>query len=107
MNELIDSINKLELIKKYKRLEKQIDSNEYYKNKMRKLFDFQKQMMNSKQYGLENNYYIYLQEYNDIKREFENDILVEMFLDCLQEVNYFLEIITNIITNTVNEKLEV
>ncbi|MFI3251550.1 MAG: YlbF family regulator [bacterium] len=105
MNNLIDSLQELDEVKKYKRLEKLIDENLEYRTKVKKLYDCQKQMVNSKHYGLENNYFIYLEEYNKMKKELEDDILINMYLESLEEVNSLLEMVSSIISNKVNEKL--
>ncbi len=105
MNKLIDSLNELEEVKRYKRLEKLVDENEEYKQKIDKLYNYQKQMVNSKHYELENNYYIYLEKYNKLKKELEEDVLLSMYLNSLEEINNLLEIITNTISNNINDKL--
>ncbi len=105
MNDLIDSISQLEEVKKYKRLEKLVDSSEEYKETLKKLFEYQKQMVNSKHYGLENNYFIFLEKYNNLKKELEDDVLLNMYFDSLEDVNNLLEVISGIVSNKVNEKL--
>lgn len=105
MNSLIDSINELDEVKKYKRLEKLVDENEEYKKILKTLFEYQKQMVNSKHYSLENNYYIYFEKYNSLKKDLEDNVLLNMYLESLEEVNHILEIVTDIISDTINEKL--
>lgn len=104
LNDLIDSILQLPEVQKYKKLEKLIDENVKYKENLNLLFSYQKQMMNSKHYNLENNYFIYLEKYNNLKKELEEDMIVEMFLDSLEEVNELLQIVTSIIENKVNKE---
>ncbi len=105
MNKLIDSLHQLPEVINYKKLEKLIDGNKEYKLKLNKMFEYQKQMMNSKHYELENNYYIYLEKYNNLKKELEEDVVVDLFLSSLEEVNELLQIVTSIIENKINEQL--
>ncbi len=104
MNKLINSINQLEEVKKYKRLEKIVDSNEDYKKKIDKLFEYQKQMINSKYYELENNFIIFEEKYIKLKKEIENDVTINMFLECMEEINLLLEDVTSIISNVINKE---
>lgn len=106
MNKIIDSIHELPEVIKYKKLEKMVDDNIEYKNKLKKMFEYQKQMINSKHYNLENNYYLYLEKYNEIKKELEEDVIVSMYLDSLEEVNELLQITTSIIENKINDELK-
>lgn len=105
MNSLLESLCELEGVRNYKKLEKLIDSNEKYKQMMDEIFYCQKQMMNSKHFGLDNNYYVFLKKYNELKKQFSNDVLIEMYFNSLEDVNYLLDELTSIITNVINEKL--
>lgn len=107
LNNLIEAINELDEVKKYKRLEKIIDQSDDNNVKLKKIFSLQKQIINSKHYDLHNNYSNLLNEYNFLKKELEEDVLVSLFLDSLDEVNDILEIITSTITNIINEKIEI
>ncbi len=105
LNSLIQSLNELDEVQKYKRLEKLVDENIEYKEILKKLFYYQKQIVNSKHLELDNNYYIYLEKYNKLKKSLEDDVLISMYFESLEEVNSILEIVTDTITNVINDKL--
>ncbi len=105
INSLINSINDLEEVKKFKRYEKIIEDNESYKEMMSSLYECQKQMVNAKHNNLTNAYIEYSNKYKELKKNIEDDIVVSMYLDSLEEVNILLDDITNIISNIVNSKL--
>lgn len=105
MNDLINSLNELEEVKRYKKLEKIIDEKKEYKEKLSILYGYQKQMVNSKHNNLENNYYIFSEKYNKLKKELEEDIIIDMYLTSLNDVTEILDSVTSVIKKRIDDSL--
>ena len=102
INELKDYISNLEETKRFKELEKYINNNE----KIKKLYDEmilkQKQLVNAKEFGQEEQARIYEEEYNKLKQELLDLPFVEEFLELVDIINSKLDIISS----ELEEKLE-
>ncbi len=105
MNDLTTALSDLDVVKKFKRLETLVDKNNEYPNKMKELFDLQKQIVNSKHLDLEENFLLLTNKYNKLKENLESDVLISLYLNTLEEVSEILNIITNIISKKIEEEL--
>ncbi len=105
LNDLINSLNDLEEVKRFKRLEKIISEDKGCFAKLKKLYEYQKQIINSKHYGLDENFKLFNDKYNELKKEIEENIIVELYMDSLNDMNELLDIITSIIKDKIDSKL--
>ena len=68
LNELIDEILSSEEVIRFKKLESIILKNEEVNNKIIRLREVEKQAVNARELGLENAYFMYKKEYDEIRR---------------------------------------
>ena len=69
IQELKNYFNELPEVKRIHELENYIDNNINIKNKFKKLKSLQKKLVNSKEFNQINQYKVYEEEYNKLKKE--------------------------------------
>ena len=95
-------VNTTEVIE-FKRLEKLILENEEVSLKLSRLHDVEKQAVNAKELGLENTYFAYKKEYDEIIKSFEEDVLISSYLNKKEEVLSLVNLVTSIIENEIKK----
>ena len=105
LNNLIDEIISTEEVQRFKNLEKLILEKEDIKIQLDRLHEVEKQAVNAKEFGLDNAYNMYMSEYNEIINSFENDVLIQMYLEAKKEVKDILELVTKTIENEISKKV--
>ena len=103
---LIDEIKSNEEVIRFRKLEKLILENTEIKKTLDRLHEVEKQAVNAKEFGLTNAYEIYMKEYNEIIKSFENDVLISMYLDAKKDVLDILELVTKTIENEIRTKID-
>lgn len=104
--ELLESIKELPLVKRIHELESYIDNNKRINELFKNLKEVSKQMVISKHIGHFENYKIYKEEYDEIKKECISYPFVEEYLDLLDEANELVKEISFIIEKDINEEIE-
>ena len=94
--EIIDYLNNLEEVKRFKKLEEIINNNSSIKNKLNELNDIKKKMVNSKEFNQINQYSLYKKEYDNIYKELIDMPFIEEYFE-LKEYVY------NLLTNLKND----
>ena len=102
---LIEELLSSEEILEFQKLEKIILKNEEISTLLERLHNVEKQAVNAKELGLENAYYAYKKEYDDIDMQIANYPNVEEYMELLDEAYNDYEIIVKYIENKVNDKL--
>lgn len=102
LNELIDEILSSEEVIHFKKLESIILKNEEVNNKIIRLREVEKQAVNARELGLENAYFMYKKEYDEILSSFENDVLISSYLDSKEEVKSLINLVIGIIEDEIN-----
>ena len=100
---LIDELLGSEEIIEFKKLEKLVLENEEISHKLEQLRNTEKQAVNAKELGLENTYYAYKKEYDEIISSFENDVLISSYLNAKEDVLRIVNLVTSIIENEINK----
>ena len=102
LNELIDEILSSEEVIRFKKLESIILKNEEVNNKIIRLREVEKQAVNARKLGLENAYFMYKKEYDEILSSFENDVLISSYLDSKEEVESLINLVIGTIEDEIN-----
>lgn len=102
LNELIDEILSSEEVIRFKKLESIILKNEEVNNKIIRLREVEKQAVNARELGLENAYFMYKKEYDEILSSFENDVLISSYLDSKEEVKSLI----NLVIGTIEDEIK-
>ena len=58
--------------------------------------------MNARELGLENAYFMYKKEYDEILSSFENDVLISSYLDSKEEVESLINLVIGTIEDEIN-----
>lgn len=104
-DKLIEYFNNLEEVKRIKELEGYIDNNKDIKNKFNELKNLQKKLVNAKEYNQINQYNVYLNDYNNLKKELLDLPFVEEYLELLDCVNNMLNYLTKSIEIDIDKKI--
>ena len=102
LNELINEILSSEEVIRFKKLESIILKNEEVNNKIIRLREVEKQAINARELGLENAYFMYKKEYDEILSSFENDVLISSYLDSKEEVKSLINLVIGTIEDEIN-----
>ena len=102
LNELINEILSSEEVIRFKKLESIILKNEEVNNKIIRLREVEKQAINARELGLENAYFMYKNEYDEILSSFENDVLISSYLDSKEEVKSLINLVIGTIEDEIN-----
>ena len=102
LNELIDEILSSEEVIRFKKLESIILKNEEVNSKIIRLREVEKQAVNARELGLENAYFMYKKEYDEILSSFENDVLISSYLDSKEEVKSLINLVIGPIEDVIN-----
>lgn len=108
MNSLKKLINELEndqLIIRFKKIEKIIDQNENITSDFKNLLELQKKMVNDQEKNLLN-IKKSTKAYNDAKSALTSNLLISEYLELLEDINYDLQMIQDIIGNEINLDLK-
>lgn len=106
MNELKQALLETNTCKRIKELEPIIDQNPLLQDKIKKLKDKQKQMVNALEYHQEKQYQVYLKEYQDLYQEVLDFPFVSEYIDLLTEMNDILLDIAKVIEDKINKVLD-
>lgn len=102
LNELINEILSSVEVIRFKKLESIILKNEEVNSKIIRLREVEKQAVNARELGLENAYFMYKKEYDEILSSFENDVLISSYLDSKEEVKSLINLVIGIIEDEIN-----
>ena len=100
---LIDELVNTEEVIEFKRLEKLVLENKEIFLKLNRLQIVEKQAVNAKELGLENTYFSYKKEYDEILKSFEDDVLISSYLNAKEEVLFLVNLVTDIIEKEINK----
>ena len=103
LESLIDEIVSTQEVIEFKRLEKLVLENSEVASKLERLHEVEKQAINAKELGLENTYFSYKKEYDEIIKSFEEDVLISSYLNAKEEVLSIVNLVTSIIENEINK----
>ena len=106
MNDLKMAISHHAVVQRIRELENYIDHNEVLNDKLLRLKNKQKQMVNAKEYHQPLQYKTYKKEYDEIYQELLDLPFVEEYLELLDEANQILLNITNYIEEKINKALD-
>ena len=102
---LINELSNTEEVIEFKKLEKLVLENEEVSLKLERLHEVEKQAVNAKELGLENTYFAYKKEYDEIIKSFEDDVLISMYLNAKEEVLAIVKLVTETIEREINKKI--
>ena len=103
LNVLIDELLSCEEVIEFKKLEKIVLENKVISEVLERLHNVEKQAVNAKELGLENAYFSYKKEYDEIIASFENDVLISSYINAKEEVLRIVNFVTSIIENEINK----
>lgn len=92
-------------VRRIKEIEPIIDSSEIIKENFTALKDVQKRMVNSKYYGLENQYCKDKKEYDCLKEKLISYPFMEEYFELLESVYDMIDSCARLIEKEINEKL--
>ena len=105
LNDLINEIKVSEEVVEFKRLEALILKNSEIKETLLRLHEVEKQAVNAKEFGLVNAYEAYMKEYKEILVSFEEDMLIQSYLQAKKEVLDIVDLGTKIISKEIEKKI--
>ena len=100
---LIEELLSSEEVIEFQKLEKLILKNEEISALLEHLHNVEKQAVNAKELGLENAYFSYKKEYDEIIASFENDVLISSYINAKEEVLKIINLVTSIIEDEINK----
>ena len=103
LNVLIDELLSCEEVIEFKKLEKIVLENKVISEVLERLHNVEKQAVNAKELGLENAYFAYKKEYDEIIASFENDVLISSYINAKEDVLRIVNFVTSIIENEINK----
>ncbi len=104
--EIIEYLNNLEEVKRFKKLEEIINNNLTIKNKLNELNDIKKKMVNSKEFNQINQYSIYKKEYDKTYNELIDMPFVEEYFELKEYVYNLLNNLKNDIEYQIEELIK-
>ena len=105
LEELIEEITSSDEFIEYKRLEQLALNDHNLKSMIERLREVEKQAINAREFGLENAYNAYLKEYNEILKQFDENVLLSLYLTKKEEVKEMIDLATKIIENEIYKKI--
>ena len=81
LDTLIDEILNSEEVIEFKKLEKLVLENKEISLMLDRLHEVEKQAVNARELGLENTYLAYKKEYDDILKQFQDDVLISSYIN--------------------------
>lgn len=102
-DKIIDYLNSLEEVKRFKELDNYITRNKAINNKIVELNVIKKKMVNSKEFNQINQYSVYKKEYDSIYNEIINMPFVEEYLELKEYVINLLNDIKTDIEDRIEE----
>lgn len=100
---LIDELLACEEVAEFQKLEKLVIENKEISKILEHLHNVEKQAVNAKELGLENTYFAYKKEYDEIITSFENDVLISSYINAKEDVLRIIKFVTSIIENEINK----
>lgn len=105
LKQLINELNNDELIIRYKKLEKVIDQDANIEKEYKKLLELQKKMVRDREKNL-NNFDTSSKAYEVAKTALTSNIIISEYIELLEEINYDLQMIQNIIGTSISADFE-
>lgn len=105
LDTLIFELNNLEEIQKFKRLEKLVKEDKNLANKVSTLHKVSKQMTNAKEFGLVNAYDQYHAEYQNLLKDIEDNVILQLYLESSEEVKNILTLVMETIEIEIKQKI--
>ncbi len=102
---LIDKIGNDTVIKRFKELERIIDNDQLLNKDYQQLLELQKVMINKRE-KKSKDLDEAVKEYENAKENMLKHLIIEEYLDLLEEINYDLRLIQKIITEEINIDFE-
>ena len=102
-DKIIDYLNSLEEVKRFKELDNYITRNKAINNKIVELNVIKKKMVNSKEFNQINQYSVYKKEYDSIYNEIINMPFIEEYLELKEYVINLLNDIKTDIEDRIEE----
>jgi cell fate (sporulation/competence/biofilm development) regulator YmcA (YheA/YmcA/DUF963 family) len=105
LKNLINELNKDELIIRYKKLEKIIDQDTNIEIAFKNLLELQKKMVNDREKNV-SNFDASSKEYETAKTALTSNIVIAEYIELLEDINYDLQMIQNIIATSISADFE-
>jgi len=105
LTELITELNKDELIIRFKKLEKIIDQDEQISDNYKNLLELQKKMVNDREKN-NGNFVKSNKIYEEAKSAITSNIMISEYVELLEEINYDLQMMQNIIGTEISADFE-
>ena len=105
IDKLVNEIANDTVVKRFNELEKVIDSDQLLKNDYNNLLELQKVMVNKRE-RKSKDLELAVNNYEEAKKNVLKYIIIEEYLDLLEEINYDLVLIQKIITEEINIDFE-
>lgn len=102
---LIKEITDDSVVKRFKELEKIIDNDQLLKTDYSNLLELQKVMVNKRE-RKSKDFSLAVKKYEEAKENVMKHIIIEEYLELLEEVNYDLGLIQKIISEEINIDFE-
>lgn len=105
LNSLIGELQKDELIIQFKKIEFLIDQDDKISDDFKKLLELQKQMVNDREKNIKN-FEFSAKKYDIAKSSLTNNVVISEYIELLENINYDLQLIQNIIGYEISADFE-
>lgn len=103
--ELLEEIANSEEVIEFKKIEKIVLKNKELHDKIQRMFEAQKQAINAREFGLENAYFMYKKEYEEIYKSLKDDVLFNQYLALKSDAKNVMNTVINIIEKEIENKI--
>lgn len=105
LNNLINELEKDQLIIRYKELENIIDHDRRIEEDFKKLIELQKKMVNDREKN-PSNFTVSSKVYETAKTALTSNIIISEYIELLEDINYDLQMIQKIIGTEISADFE-
>ena len=105
LKNLINELNNDNLIIRYKELEKIIDQDKNIEISFKNLLELQKKMVNDREKNV-SRFDASSKEYEKAKTALTSNIMISEYIELLEDINYDLQMIQNIIGTSISADFE-
>lgn len=103
--ELLEEIANSQEVIEFRKIERLILNDSKLHEKINRLFEVQKQAVNAKEFGLENAYFEYKKEYQEILKSLEENVLFNQYLSLKKDAKEIMKLSIAIIENEIYKKI--
>lgn len=103
--ELLEEIANTEEVIEFKKIEQLILNDNRLKERFLLLSEIEKQAINARELGLDNAYFMYKKQYDEILKSLEDDVLFSQYLVLKEDAKEVMNLVLKIIESEINKAI--